>query len=143
MYVGVNGAEAVRPKTRLLPRRPVRALCSRSSSLNVPPTGTRLSPFRLFGVGAAGSTHGAFQKAVDRGNVPIALSLARKLGRLSLAGALSVTKMLARERDERFDAAAVRFLGRLIEELRPTLALPDASATLVLRGLVTAHQHVV
>lgn len=98
-------------------------------------------------MGAAGSTHGAFQKAVDRGNVFMALALARELGRLSLEDALLLTEMLARAEDHRFEVAAVRLLGRFIDERKPTLAgvrlaadalerLPDESAFRVLRILV-------
>lgn len=98
-------------------------------------------------MGAAGSTHGAFQHACERGNVLMALSLARELGDVSLEDALSLTELLARAGDERFDAAAVRFLGRVAAERKPTLAglrlaadavaaLPDAFALQTLRTFV-------
>jgi hypothetical protein len=98
-------------------------------------------------VGAAGSPHGAFQRAVDRGNVLLALAAARDLGRLSLEDALALTTLFARVGDARADAAAVRWLARLAEERTPTLAgmrlaaqalaaLPDDSAVRVLRELM-------
>lgn len=98
-------------------------------------------------VGAAGSPHAAFQRACERGNVLLALTTARELGRLSLEDALALTELLARAGDDRFDAAAARFLGRLADERKPTLAglrlaaaalgeLPDDCATRVLRELV-------
>jgi hypothetical protein len=68
------------------------------------------------------------------------------MGRLSLEDALALTELLARVADPRFDTAAVRFLGRLVDERKPTLAgmrlaaealaeLPDESAARVLREL--------
>ena len=97
-------------------------------------------------VGAAGSTHGAFRRAVERGNVTLALTTARELGRLSLEDALALTEVLARGRDPLFEAAAVRFLSRLAVERKPSLAalrlavdalgaLPDPAAARVLREL--------
>ena len=94
-----------------------------------------------------GSPHAAFQRACERGNVLLALTTARELGRLSLEDALALTEVLARTGDARFDAAAVRFLGRLADERKPTLAgirlaahalgeLPDESAARVLRELL-------
>src|SRR4051812_34420847 len=98
-------------------------------------------------MGAAGSTHGNFMRACDNGNVLVALTIARELGQLSLEDALALTEVLARAGDERFEAAAVRFLGRLADERKPTLAgvrlatealgaLPDETALRVLREIV-------
>jgi hypothetical protein len=98
-------------------------------------------------VGAAGSAGGAFQKACERGNVLMALAAAAELPKpLSLEYALILTELFARVGDARFDAAAVRWLGRLIEERKPTLAgvrlaaaavaaLPDETAARLLRDL--------
>jgi hypothetical protein len=66
---------------------------------------------------------------------------------LSLECALMLTELFARVGDERFDAAAVRFLGRLAQERHPTLAgvrlateaasaLPDERCVRILRELV-------
>lgn len=82
-------------------------------------------------VGAAGSTHGAFQHAVERGNVTVALATARELPGLTLEDALSLTELLARVGDERFDAAAARWLGRLAAERRPQLRLLELAAGLL------------
>ena len=90
-------------------------------------------------VGAAGTTHGTFQRALARGNVSVALATARELGSLSLDDALALTELLARVGDPRFEAAAVRWLGRLACERRVGLetlrlatalvaALPDEAA---------------
>jgi hypothetical protein len=65
---------------------------------------------------------------------------------LSLEYALVLTELFAATADPRFDAAAVRWLGRLIDERRPTLAglrlaadavaaLPDETARQLLRDL--------
>jgi hypothetical protein len=99
-------------------------------------------------VGAAGSTAATFQRACARGNVLMALTAAADLRQpLVLELALDLTACFARAGDDRFDAAAVRFIGRLIAERELTLAglrlaagavaaLPDESATRVLRELV-------
>jgi hypothetical protein len=65
---------------------------------------------------------------------------------LSLEYALVLTELFAKTSDDRFDAAAVRWLGRLIDERKPTLAgirlaagaiaaLPDETAGRLLRDL--------
>src|ERR1044071_523082 len=97
-------------------------------------------------MGAAGSTHAGFVRACERGNALMALTLARELGQLSLEDALALTEVLARAGDARFDAAAARFVGRLVDERKPSLAglrlavealtaLPDETASRVLREL--------
>ncbi len=73
-------------------------------------------------MGAAGSTHGNFQRAVARGNLPVALATARELGPLSLEDALALTELFARIGDERYEQAAVRWVARLAAERRPGLA---------------------
>lgn len=72
-------------------------------------------------MGAAGTTHGNFQRAVARGNLPVALATARELGNLSLEDALALTELFGRIGDERFEQAAVRWLVRLAAERRPGL----------------------
>ena len=100
-------------------------------------------------MGAAGSPHANFQRAVERGNVLLAITVAKELGTLSLEDALALTEMLARVGDERFEPAAVRWLGRLAAERAPSLrgiqlaaealsALPDTSALVTLRALARA-----
>ena len=42
-------------------------------------------------MGVAGSTHATFRRAVERGNLPMALVTARELGRLTLEDALALT----------------------------------------------------
>jgi hypothetical protein len=99
-------------------------------------------------MGAAGSAGGAFQRACERGNVMMALAAVGDIPKpLSLEYALMLTVCFARADDVRFEAAAIRFLARLIEERELTLtglrlaveaisALPDESAERMLRELV-------
>ncbi len=82
-------------------------------------------------MGAAGSTHGAFQHAVARGNVAVALATARELPGLTLEDALALTELLARAGDPRFERAAARWLGRLAAERRPQLRLLELAAGLL------------
>ena len=104
-------------------------------------------------VGAAGSTHATFRRALERGNLPMALVTARELGRLTLDDALGLTALLARLGDSRFEPAAVRWLGRLAVETQVALeslrlavalvaALPDerhAPAALELLAVLVRH----
>jgi len=100
-------------------------------------------------MGAAGSAHGTFRRAIERGNLPMALVTARELGRLTLDDALALTALLARLGDARFDAAAVRWLGRLAIETQVALeslrlatalvaALPDERHGAVAQDLLAA-----
>jgi hypothetical protein len=82
-------------------------------------------------VGAAGSTHGVFERAVAQGNVTVALATAKELNGLTLEDALALTELLARAGDPRFDAAAARWLGRLAAERRPRLRLLELAAGLL------------
>jgi hypothetical protein len=78
-----------------------------------------------------GTTHGRFERAIWRRHLNAAEMAARELGGLNLAEALDLTRLM-RETDRwRYERAAVRWLERLIEERRPTLAeLALASAAL-------------
>lgn len=67
-------------------------------------------------VTSQGSPHGRFQRAVSRRNVLLAESAARELGRLSLIDALSLVVLYAAAGSPKFEAAAVRWLGRLAVE---------------------------
>jgi hypothetical protein len=99
-------------------------------------------------MGAAGSPGAAFERACEIGNVLMAVAVSAELPRpLVLEYALKLTACFARADDVRFDAAAVRLLGRLMAERDLTLAgarlaadalaaLPDESAMRVLRELV-------
>ncbi|MEK6251844.1 MAG: hypothetical protein AABM43_07850 [Actinomycetota bacterium] len=63
-----------------------------------------------------GSAYGRFRKSLDRGNVNFALEAAAELETVSLADALELCVLLAAAGDSRYQAAARRWLGRLLEE---------------------------
>jgi hypothetical protein len=67
-------------------------------------------------VGVAGSDHGRFQKALGAGHLTTALIYARDLPFVSLADALELCRLMARDGDERFERAASRWLERLSAE---------------------------
>jgi len=69
-------------------------------------------------VTSQGSAHGRFQRAVLRRNVLLAETAARELGRLSLIDALSLVALYAATGSSKFEAAGVRWLGRLALEGR-------------------------
>ena len=69
-------------------------------------------------VTSQGSAQGRFQRACERGNVFDAEVAARELGHVSLPNALRLLLVYAAADDPKYDAAAVRFLGRLITERR-------------------------
>src|SRR5262245_58265978 len=67
-----------------------------------------------------GSPHGRFQRACERGNLLDAELAAKELGYVSLPNALRLVCLYAAADSEKFDAAAVKFLGRLIADRRDT-----------------------
>jgi hypothetical protein len=86
-----------------------------------------------------GSTHATFRRAVERGNLPMALVTARELGRLTLDDALALTALLARLGDARFEPAAVRWLGRLAVETQ--VALESLRLAVALVGSLPDERH--
>jgi hypothetical protein len=69
-------------------------------------------------VGAAGSTYASFRRAVDRGNLAIALAEARDLPHVNLADALALLLLIRDQTPERYERAAARWLGRYCLETR-------------------------
>lgn len=67
-------------------------------------------------VGSATSPLPRFRAAIERGSLIQAEAAARELGGLELDDALRLLLLLHRERDERYERAAVRFLGRVLSE---------------------------
>ena len=67
-------------------------------------------------MGAKGSPHAHFQRAVERGNVVAALAAAAQLEEVGLADALALCVLLAEKEPSRFDLAAVRWHGRYVLE---------------------------
>jgi hypothetical protein len=68
-----------------------------------------------------GTAAGRFQRAIVRGHVLAAEMAAREMGGLSLAEALSLCELLAKANPARYERAALRWLGRFIEERAPPL----------------------
>lgn len=75
-------------------------------------------------VGNAGSPHARLQRALDREDLPGAHAAAVDLGRVTLADALRILLLIARKDPDRFERAAVRFIGRVASET-PTLRLHE------------------
>jgi hypothetical protein len=80
-------------------------------------------------VGNAGSPHARLQRALDREDLPGAHAAAVDLGRVNLADALRILLLIARKDPDRFERAAVRFVGRVASET-PTLRFHDLNLLL-------------
>jgi hypothetical protein len=78
---------------------------------------------------AAGHPRSIFLRAIERGNLVIAESTAREMGRISLEEALELTALIARKDSRRHGRAGARWLGRYLEE-NPQAGL-DAAAFVV------------
>jgi hypothetical protein len=76
--------------------------------------------------GAAGSPYAAFQRALKRRNVLMALAAAKDLPPLSLADALELTILVARKEPRRHPRTAARWLLRYLEE-HPSATIEDAA----------------
>jgi hypothetical protein len=74
-------------------------------------------------VTSEGSPHGRFTRAIKQGNLFAAELAARELRGLNLHEALDLVALIARQRPDRLERAAVRWHGRLeIEAAALTLA---------------------
>ena len=91
--------------------------------------------------GAAGHPYAAFQRALKRRNVLMALAAAKDLPQLSLVDALELTVLVARKDPRRHQRVASRWLLRLLEE-DPHATIDEAAlAASSLIGLTgVAHQ---
>jgi hypothetical protein len=78
---------------------------------------------------AASSALPRFRAAIERGSLIQAEAAARELGGLGLDDALRLLLLLRRERDGRYERAAVRFLGRVLSE-RPGIGFTLADTLL-------------
>jgi hypothetical protein len=87
-------------------------------------------------VTSQGSAGTRFQRAVDVRNVILAETAAFEMGRLSLEDALALVVLYAEANDDKFERAAVRWLGRLLLERPMPLAVAANAVELVatLRG---------
>lgn len=94
-----------------------------------------------------GSPYTRLQRAIRAGNLPIIRATVRELGHIGLPEALGILVVIEAEEEDRFDAAARRWLGRLaletpdleLRELATAVAavdaLPDERAQRTLLGL--------
>jgi len=73
-------------------------------------------------VTAQGTPLTRFRRAVEAQSVALAELAARESGRLPLPDALALVVLYARLGDRKFELAAVRWLARLADERRPSLA---------------------
>jgi hypothetical protein len=73
-------------------------------------------------VRAAASPHARLRRALDRGNLDLAELAAKECPHIDLEDSLEICVLMRAERDERFERAAVRWLGRLLAE-RPAIGV--------------------
>jgi hypothetical protein len=90
-------------------------------------------------VTALGSPLRRFRRAVDHGNLFEAEASARELGRLDLADALELLRLIAEREPHRYERAAVRWHGRLELE-RPGLTLAQSHLALAALGALPAER---
>jgi hypothetical protein len=83
-------------------------------------------------VSIKGGSYARFQRALDSGDLAAVRISALELPYVNLADALAVCLLMRRQKDERFERAAVRWLARLsLERPEVTLAqLRDAATAL-------------
>src|SRR3954447_11983954 len=91
-------------------------------------------------MGTHGSPYARFQLAIRSGNLPLIHATASELGWVPLRDALAILLVIDAKAEDRFDAAAVRWAGRLALEVRDLtlkemagaieslVALPDENA---------------
>jgi hypothetical protein len=89
-------------------------------------------------VGAAGSAYAAFQRALRARDATHALAEARDIPRLNLADSLALVVLIAEQRPELFERAAVRWAGRFVLERRDVSL---AEAALAVAGLAALRGH--
>jgi hypothetical protein len=82
----------------------------------VKPTGPTGRPLT-----AQGHPQAIFKWAIERGNVLIAEMAAREVGNLTLTEALDLLALCAAFEAAKYERAAIRWLGRFVTELAPTL----------------------
>ena len=80
-----------------------------------------------------------FRRALDRGNVTEALSVASELQFVGLAEALELTLLLADEQLDKYERAAGRWHARFLQEV-PNLDLRESQAVLALLAAIPANR---
>jgi hypothetical protein len=75
-------------------------------------------------VTSQGSPYARFQRALRIGRLSLVRAAAAELPRIDLTDALAICLLIERQEEERFERAAVRWLGRLSLEA-PTVGIDD------------------
>jgi hypothetical protein len=81
-------------------------------------------------MGAAGSPHATFQRAIARRNLTVALAVARELPMVTLADALALTLLILERDPPRYTAAAMRWAARFALEVTPLPTVTDGQLLL-------------
>jgi hypothetical protein len=69
-----------------------------------------------------GHPHAEFKRALERGNLWVAEAAAQDLPQVSLEDALKLVHLYAERESPKFEAAAMKWLRRYLNESSPTLA---------------------
>jgi hypothetical protein len=88
-----------------------------------------------------GTAHGRFQRAIQRGQLFHAELAARELGRLTLADALDLLVLIAKDDPRRFGRAAARWHGRFALESKG-LELVESQLTLAALASLSTDEEV-
>ncbi len=80
---------------------------------------------------SGGSAGAQFWRAIERQNLIVAEGLAREFEILPLDFALALVSLYGRNRDPKFEKAALRYLERFMSEMNPSLADVAAMAGLL------------
>jgi hypothetical protein len=83
----------------------------------------------MFAMTSDGSAYARLRRAIAAGNLAIITATAAELRHIGLRDALGILLVIEAEAEERFDAAAVRWAGRLALET-PGLELVELSGAL-------------
>jgi hypothetical protein len=81
-------------------------------------------------MGAAGSPHATFQRALARRNLTMARAVASELPLVTLADALALTLLILEREPKRFSTAAARWTARFVLEISPPPTLEEAQLLL-------------
>jgi hypothetical protein len=77
-------------------------------------------------MGAAGSPHATFQRALKQGNLTMALAVARELPLVRLGDALALTLLILERDPPRYSTAAARWAARFVLEATPVPTLAES-----------------
>jgi hypothetical protein len=76
-------------------------------------------------MGAAGSPHATFQRALTQGNLTMAVAVARELPFVRLGDALALTLLILEKDPPRYSIAAARWVARFVLEATPPSTLTE------------------